>query len=94
MHVGAVRCRRCSAPPQVSLDSSDVQHERLAVRLVSPVVPGVSVPPAPEPEERSQGVVDIRRAVREAAAREEESRKEGSKRTGEEGDQPNKKLKT
>ena len=86
--------QRCSAPPQVSLDSSDVQHERLAVRLVSPVVPGVSVPPAPEPEERSQGVVDIRRAVREAAAREEESKKEGTKRTGEEGDQPNKKLKT
>ena len=78
--------------PQVSLDSSDVQHERLAVRLVSPIVPGVSVPPAPEPEERSQGVVDIRRAVREAAAKEET--KEGSKRTGGEGGQPTKKLKT
>jgi len=77
---------------QVSLDSSDVQHERLAVRLVSPIVPGVSVPPAPEPEERSQGVVDIRRAVREAAAKEET--KEGSKRTGGEGGQPTKKLKT
>jgi exosome complex exonuclease DIS3/RRP44 len=33
---------------QVSLDSSDVQHEKLAVRLVEPRIEGFSVPAAPE----------------------------------------------
>jgi exosome complex exonuclease DIS3/RRP44 len=32
---------------QVSLDSTDVQHEKLALRLVSPVIRNFSVPPAP-----------------------------------------------
>lgn len=36
---------------QVSLDTRDVQHEKLALRLVSPVIPGFSVPPAPPMEE-------------------------------------------
>merc|ERR1712013_66883 len=31
---------------QVSLDTSDVQHEKLAVRLVHPNIEGFSVPPA------------------------------------------------
>ncbi len=33
---------------QVSLDTTDVQHEKLALRLVSPVIENFSVPPAPE----------------------------------------------
>ena len=33
---------------QVSLDTSDIQHEKLALRLVSPVIENFSVPPAPE----------------------------------------------
>merc|ERR1719278_1842050 len=37
---------------QVSLDSSDVQHEKLAVRLVHPNIEGFSVPPAPKGEKR------------------------------------------
>jgi len=32
---------------QVELDSSDIQHEKLALSLVNPVIPGFSVPPAP-----------------------------------------------
>merc|ERR1719410_2261860 len=37
---------------QVSLDTSDVQHEKLAVRLVHPNIEGFSVPPAPKGEKR------------------------------------------
>jgi exosome complex exonuclease DIS3/RRP44 len=32
---------------QVSLDCSDIQHEKLALRLVAPVIANFSVPPAP-----------------------------------------------
>jgi len=32
---------------QVELDSSDIQHEKLALSLVNPVIPGFSVAPAP-----------------------------------------------
>merc|ERR1712059_63379 len=36
---------------QVFLDSSDVQHEKLSLRLVTPVIPGFSVSPSPQIEE-------------------------------------------
>ena len=39
---------------QVSLDSSDVQHEKLAVRLVGPNIKGFSVPPAPESDAKGK----------------------------------------
>ena len=39
---------------QVFLDSSDIQHEKLSLRLVSPNIPGFSV--APESDQVSVGV--------------------------------------
>jgi len=38
---------------QLSLDSSDVQHEKLSLKLVEPKLAGFSVPPAPEGEKRA-----------------------------------------
>ena len=32
---------------QVYLDTSDIQHEKLSLKLVSPVIPGFSVDPDP-----------------------------------------------
>ena len=44
---------------QVSLDTSDVQHEKLAVRLVHPNIEGFSVPPAPKGEKRQADEQDL-----------------------------------
>ena len=49
---------------QVSLDSSDVQHEKLAVRLVHPNIEGFSVPPAPKGEKRENEKEDGNEAKR------------------------------
>merc|ERR1719318_1499414 len=40
---------------QVYLDTSDVQHEKLALRLVDPVIEGFSVPRTPDVEEEEKG---------------------------------------
>ncbi|XP_023345051.1 uncharacterized protein LOC111714221 [Eurytemora carolleeae] len=48
---------------QVSLDSSDIQHEKLSLKLVSPVIKDFSVPPAPVISEKD----DLELAVSAAA---------------------------
>ena len=76
---------------QVSLDTSDVQHEKLGVRLVLPALQGFSVPPAPEtdaePEkELGQGAKEQRKEAKEQAVN-------GGKRTVEEEGGEAKRLK-
>ena len=41
---------------QLSLDSSNVQHEKLALRLVRPRIEGFSVEPTPAPTETTEGI--------------------------------------
>ena len=42
---------------QLSLDSSNVQHEKLALRLVRPSIEGFSVEPTPPaPTETTEGI--------------------------------------
>ena len=43
---------------QVYLDSSDIQHEKLALRLVEPNIPGFSVPQVTGPDKRPSAVED------------------------------------
>merc|ERR1712136_260516 len=40
---------------QLSLDTSDIQHEKLTLKLVTPVIPEFSVPPAPPVEDDVAG---------------------------------------
>ena len=43
---------------QVYLDSSDIQHEKLALRLVEPNIPGFSVPQVTGPGKRPSAAED------------------------------------
>jgi len=59
---------------QMSLDSSNIQHEKLALKLVSPVIPGFSVPPAGE--EEMKAFEEGRKRVLEESKKEFEERME------------------
>ena len=41
----------------MTLDSSNVQHEKLMIRLVDPVIPGFSVSPAPAKPDQTDDVI-------------------------------------
>jgi hypothetical protein len=51
----------------MTLDSSNIQHEKLEIRLVDPFIPGFSVSPAPQKsaEERKNDAIAFgkRRAI-------------------------------
>ena len=40
---------------QLSLDTSDIQHEKLTLKLVTPAIPEFSVPPSPPVEDDAVG---------------------------------------
>jgi hypothetical protein len=41
----------------MTLDSSNVQHEKLMIRLVDPVIPGFSISPAPAKPDQTDDVI-------------------------------------
>ena len=59
---------------QLSLDSSNIQHEKLALKLVDPVIPGFSVPPAGAEEQKA--FEEGRKRVLEESKKEFEERME------------------
>jgi len=50
---------------QVSLDSTDIQHEKLSLKLVNPVIPGYSVDPAPPVDDSA--IVPDKDALKDAS---------------------------
>ncbi len=58
---------------QLSLDQTNVQHEKLVLRLVEPRIPGFSAEPTREEEEEKE------------EGEKEEGRRKGRKRTAENG---------
>ena len=52
---------------QMTLDSSNVQHEKLVIRLVQPIIPEFSVPSAEKNKSVENGAVDGSKSTKRSA---------------------------
>ena len=51
----------------MTLDASNVQHEKLMIRLVQPIIPGFSVPPAEKAKFAENGAADSTKSTKRSA---------------------------
>ena len=64
----------------MTLDASNVQHEKLMIRLVQPIIPGFSVPPAEKAKSAENGAADITKSTKRSANENDSTQSKKSKK--------------